>query len=399
MVMADREGVRTANGPDTVLTVIGLADNMLNGLARVPFNHPFKGPGGILDNIGQAVTRASIRSFLGYSVSLPIEDFRSMEKILDTLCGFVLPPVVGFFGGVEIESDVVGGQEGIWCREKKEVAARAGADEDRAHDKTVLYLHGGGYFGTTPNMYTMFAAALVRLTGCQVFIPDYRMAPEFPFPAALHDAADAYQGLLDRGIPEDKLIIAGDSGGGGLATSLVVYLQQQGLSKPAALVLFSPEVDLDLAHDSVMDNASKDVLPWNIPVTFYLRGVQPNDGRVSVVYTKPGPEWFPPTFVCWGEEEMFRDGIREFAEELREGGVRLRAMEEPGMFHVFPILMPWAEAAKRVFREIAELAKTDVPTSASERVSQLETQRRQQEGTALDDDAPAPTTTPSSAGA
>ncbi|GAA3948768.1 alpha/beta hydrolase [Gordonia caeni] len=355
MVMADREGVRTASRPVTALAMVGLAETMLNGLARVPFHNPLRGPAGFLDNLGQAVTRQTIRSFLGYSVSLPIEEFRSVEKILDNLCGAVLPPVVGLMGGVEIEADVVGGQEGLWCREKPEKVASD--KEPKAHNATILYLHGGGYFGTTPNMYTMFAAALVRLSGCQIFIPDYRMSPEFPFPAALHDAADAYQGLLDRGISEENLIVAGDSGGGGLATSLVVYLQEQRIPKPAGLALFSPEVDLDLDQDSVMDNARLDVLPWNIPVTSYLRGIQPNDGRVSVVYSKPDPEWFPPTFVCWGDEEMFRDGIREFAARLDEGGVRLRAMEEPGMFHVFPILMPWAESSKRVFRAIAELAK------------------------------------------
>ncbi|WP_050792827.1 alpha/beta hydrolase [Gordonia neofelifaecis] len=357
MVMADREGVKTASGPNTALTVVGLVDNMLNGLARVPFSQPFKGPGGILDNIGQSVTRATVRSFLGYSVSLPIEDFRSMEKILDTICGAVLPPVVGYFGGVEIEDDVVGGQEGVWCREKAGV--RDPEFEHEALDKTILYLHGGGYFGTTPNMYLMFAAALVRLTGCQVFIPDYRMAPEFPFPAALHDAADAYRGLMEMGIPADDIIVAGDSGGGGLTTSLLVYLHEQEMPKPRAAVLFSPEIDLDLSQDSIVDNASNDVLPWNIPVTFYLRGVQPNDEHVSAVYSHPDPAWFPPTFVCWGGEEMFRDGIREFADRLREGGVNLRAMEEPGMFHVFPILMPWAESAKRVFTSIRELAKAN----------------------------------------
>ncbi|GAA4743461.1 alpha/beta hydrolase [Gordonia alkaliphila] len=357
MVMADREGVKTASKPIAALTVIGMADTMLNGLARVPFQKPLSGPGGVLDNIGQAVTRQTIRSFLGYSVSLPIEEFRSMEKILDNICKTILPPIVGAAGGVEIEAGVVGGQEGFWCREKPAVAAHD--DPPKAHDKTILYLHGGGYFGTTPSMYTAFAAALVRLSGCQIFIPDYRMSPEFPFPAALHDAADAYRGLLEMGIGADDIIVAGDSGGGGLSTSLIVYLQEQGLQKPAGLALFSPEVDLDLNQESVMENSQSDVLPWNIPVTAYLRGIQPNDGRVSVVYTQPKPEWFPPTFVAWGDKEMFRDGIREFCDKLRDGGVRLRAMEQPGMFHVFPILMPWAEASKDVFRAIAELAESE----------------------------------------
>ncbi|MFT4085885.1 MAG: alpha/beta hydrolase [Gordonia sp. (in: high G+C Gram-positive bacteria)] len=371
MVMADREGVNTASGPVTAIAMVGLADSMLNGLARIPFQKPFSGPGGVLDNIGQAVTRQSIRSFLGYSVSLPIEEFRSMEKILDSICGTVLPPIVSRAGGVDIEAGEVGGQEGLWCREKPEVAA-ADRDRDRkAHNKTILYLHGGGYFGTTPNMYSMFAAALVRLSGCEVFIPDYRMSPEFPFPAGVHDAADAYKGLIARGIHPDDIIVAGDSGGGGLATSLMVHLQEQGLPKPSALALFSPEVDLDLDDDSVFDNAPDDVLPWNIPVTSYLRGIQPNDGRVSVVYSRPDPKWFPPTFVCWGDKEMFRDGIRKFVGELREGGVRLLAMEEPGMFHVFPIVMPWAEPSKRVMRAIADIANVEAERQAQSRADGL----------------------------
>ena len=336
--------------------MVGLVDNMINGLARIPFQKPLSGPGGILDNIGQAVTRQTVRSFLGYSVSLPIEEFRSMEKILDQICGAVLTPVVSTFGGVEIEADVVGGQEGIWCRAKPEVAATDEGTIQKNHGRTILYLHGGGYFGTTPNMYTMFGAALVRLTGCELFIPDYRMSPEFPFPAGMLDAADAYQGLLDRGIDAEQLIVAGDSGGGGLATSLMVHLHQENIPRPRALALFSPEVDLDFSQESVMANARYDVLPWNIPVTSYLRGIQPNDSRVSAVFSAPQPEWFPPTFVCWGEEEMFRDSIEEFAANLRDGGVAVMAMEEPGMFHVFPILMPWSEAAKRVFRQLELLA-------------------------------------------
>lgn len=355
MVMADREGVKTASKPLTALAVLGLAETMINGLARIPFQKPLSGPGGVLDNIGQAVTRQCVRSFLGYAISLPIDEFRSMEKVLDTLSGVVLPPVVTGLGGVIIEADTVGGQPGVWCREKPSVAAHDDPPTDQP--KTILYLHGGGYFGTTPNMYTMFAAALVRLSHCQIFIPDYRMSPEFPFPAGMLDAADVYRSLIhDEGIPHEDIIIAGDSGGGGLATSLIVHLHEQSLPKPAGLALFSPEVNLAFNQDSVMDNMATDVLPWNIPVTAYLRGVEPDDERVSIVYAHPDPDWFPPTFVCWGADEMFRDAVALFADELRAGGVPVMAMEEPGMFHVFPILMPWSEAAKRVFRAIADLA-------------------------------------------
>ncbi|MFT3662543.1 MAG: alpha/beta hydrolase [Gordonia sp. (in: high G+C Gram-positive bacteria)] len=360
MVMADRDGVEVATGPIKFLAVTGLVGTMVNGLARVPFARPWQGPAGILDNIGRSVTRQAVRSFLGYLLSLPIEEYRAMEKVLDQVCSAVLPPVVGGVGRVEIEKDRVGGVDGVWVRSKDDVQVDRRGDPIAIRG-TILYLHGGGYVATTPMMYTMFAAALVRLSGCRIFIPDYRMAPEFPYPAGMHDAAAVYRAFLDSGIPAEHLILAGDSGGGGLATSLVIHLREQGLPRPAAMALFSPEVDLDLSDDSVVENARSDVLPWSIPVAPYLKGaLQPGDDRVSTRYAHPDPEWFPPTFLCWGGEEMFRDSCRAFAERLRGAGLLLKAMEEEGMFHVFPLLLPASEASKRVFRALAELAAENV---------------------------------------
>ena len=355
--MADRPEVQTASVPETVLSVVGLADAMVNGLARVPFQRPWSGPGGLLDNVGQTVTRQAVRSLMGYSIGLPIKEFRSLEKILDDICQIVMPPFVGRTEGVEIVADTVGGIDGVWCRAK----ASSDAYVDQPADKqqigaTILYLHGGGFIGTSPIMYSAFAAALVRITGYEVFIADYRMAPEFPFPSAVYDAADAYRGLLDRGVDPAHLVVAGDSGGGGLAASLLSYLKEHDLPAPAAAALFSPEIDMNLSHPSIFDNADLDILPWNVPVAPYLQGVAPDDKRVSAVHAEPDPDWWPPTFLCWGGDEMFRDGIREFAGNLEAAGITLHAMEERGMFHVFPILMPWAESSKRVFRALEALA-------------------------------------------
>lgn len=358
MVMADRPDVKTASTPVTALAVLGLAESMLNGLAKVPFRRPWEGPGGLLDNLGQSVTRQAIRSFMGYSMGLPIEEFRSMEKVLDDLCRVVMPPFVEYVDSVELTRDTIGGVEGIWCR------AQASSDSyvDDSGDKqeigaTILYLHGGGYIGTSPIMYSAFASSLVRITGAELFIVDYRMAPEFPFPAGVEDAADVYQGLLARGVEAEHLVVAGDSGGGGLATSLITHLHRHDLPAPAALALFSPEVDLLFEHPSIIENAQLDILPWNLPSAPYLQGVSPNDERVSALYASADPAWFPPTFVCWGGDEMFRDGIREFVANLEAAGVPVHAMEERGMFHVFPILMPWAESSRRVFRSLYELSR------------------------------------------
>ena len=364
MVMAQRPEVRTASAPVTAVTLAGLGENLVNALARVPFRRPWEGPSDPLQNLGANLTRQVIRSFMGYSTGLPIEEFRSMERALDELCKVVLPPWVALRDRVHLDTGTIAGVPGIWARS-------AGAEPNG----TILYLHGGGYIGTSPTMYAAFVGALAAGTGCEIFVADYRLAPEFPYPAGLEDALAVYEGLLREGVDPSAMIVAGDSGGGGLATSLIAELAQRGRGAPSALVLFSPEVDLDLNQPSVTANADRDILPWNIPVTSYLHGVEPDDARVSAVFADP--EWYPPTFLAYGTDEMFRDGIDTFAEHLRNAGVAVEAHEEQGMFHVFPIVMPWTHAAKRVFVRIDEFVTRHVhpadPSVAGDAVERTDT--------------------------
>jgi acetyl esterase/lipase len=219
----------------------------------------------------------------------------------------------------------------------------------------ILYLHGGGFIGTSPSMYAAFTGWIAHETGCRVFVPDYRLAPEFPFPASLLDAVSVYEALLAAGVPAERLFVAGDSAGGNLATDLLVDAPGRHLPRPAGLILFSPEVSLALDEPSFSENADRDILPWNIPVRPYLHGLEPRDGRVSVA--DADLRRFPPTFVAFGGDEMFRDPIRRFVERLERSGVDTMAIEEPGMFHVYPILMPWADASRRVYRAVGAFVR------------------------------------------
>ena len=153
-----------------------------------------------------------------------------------------------------MESGEVGGVPGMWYRRK-----------GRESLGTVLYLHGGGYIGTAPLMYAAFTGYLARDTGCDVFVADYRLAPEFPFPAGLIDAIAVYEALLESGVDPTRLFVAGDSGGGGLATSLLLDARAHHLPRPAGVLLFSPEVDLALDEPSVTENAEHDILPVEHP--------------------------------------------------------------------------------------------------------------------------------------
>jgi acetyl esterase/lipase len=120
-----------------------------------------------------------------------------------------------------------------------------------------------------------------------------------------------------------------------------------GAERPGAVLLSSPEVSLTLSEESVTENAPLDVLPWNIPVNSYLHGIDPLDARVDVLLDDLS-RW-PPTFLVYGGDEMFRDAIRTLSSKLEGAGVFREALEVEGMFHVFPFLLPWARESRDVY--------------------------------------------------
>jgi monoterpene epsilon-lactone hydrolase len=201
-------------------------------------------------------------------------------------------------------------------------------------------------------MYSLFMAHLARVTGCAVFVADYRLAPEFPFPAAVDDVISVIEHLMSGGLARERMFIAGDSGGGGLLGTVLYRMRRGQLGRPAGVLLFSPEVSLTLSEDSVTDNAPLDVLPWNIPVTAYLHGVDPDDERVDVLLDDIG-SW-PPTFVIYGADEMFRDAIRALVKKLQAADVPHVALEVEGMFHVFSFLLPWTKESRDVYRQAGD---------------------------------------------
>jgi epsilon-lactone hydrolase len=339
MAMGNRPDVKTAPAPIVALDVSLLAAHFATALARVPFRRPFSGESSLLSNLGITVTREVIRAFMGYASSLRIPEFRSLELVLDDICRGIMPPIVRSL-------DVVG-----WPAEFGGVPGILYVRRQQRPEGFVLYLHGGGYIGTSPNMYAFFTAQVCRQTGCAVFVADYRLAPEFPYPAGAEDASAVYAEVIDRGIPCERIFLAGDSGGGGLANTVLLEDPERIKPiRPAGLLLFSPEVDLRLDEDSVTENADHDILPWNIPTSAYLHGADVTSGAVAPL--NADLSGFPPTCVSWGGDEMFRDPIRRYVERLRAAGVPTDGQEYDGMFHVFEILMPWAVDSHDVFAQV-----------------------------------------------
>jgi acetyl esterase/lipase len=276
---------------------------------------------------------------MGYCSALPIPEFRSIELVLDDVCQVIMPPFVRALD-VTSHPTEIGGVPGILY------LPRHGQPTG-----VIEYLHGGGFIGTSPQMYAFFTARVCKETGCAVFVADYRLAPEFPYPAGDEDAAAVYDALHALGVPEHRLFLAGDSGGGGLANQIMLACPEHLLKpNPAGLILFSPEVDLRLDEPSVTENAPLDILPWNIPTASYLHGEDAASASISPLTANLDD--FPPVFVSWGGDEMFRDPIRRYVSRLQAAGVSTHAHEFEHMFHVFQILMPWAEKSRESFAHL-----------------------------------------------
>lgn len=342
MVMAERDGVRTASAPVTMIDAVALGGQVVAALARVPFRRPFAGTAGLRANLTTNVTREVLRTFMGNVGGLPIEELRSFEQLADQMCGVVLPPVMRALG-VDERQTQLGGVPGLMY-----------VPRDRPPDGVIVHLHGGGFVGTSPRMYGAFMARLCRLTRCAVFVVDYRLPPEFPYGAALDDAADVLEALHRKGVPARSLFVSGDSRGGGLANSLLLAATGRELHcHPAGLLLFSPEVEL-LLEDPAPDDSPHDIVPWKVPAPAHARR---DPGAAYFDQAQADLSGFPPTFVSWGGDETFRDAIRLFVKRLRATGVVHRAYESDDLFHVFPVVMPFADESRRVQREAGRFVR------------------------------------------
>lgn len=202
-------------------------------------------------------------------------------------------------------------------------------------DRTVLYLHGGAYCMGTPAGSRVITGNLAVRCVVRVFAAAYRLAPEHRFPAAVDDAVAAYRGLLDEGAAPRTTVIAGDSAGGGLAVAVVLRLRELDLPQPAALVLFSPWADLDLA--ALGPRPSGEILitkAWlQACADHYLAGHRADDPLASPVGADLRS--LPPTLIQVGGDELLLTDARRLHAALVAAGVESVLQEYPRRWHVF----------------------------------------------------------------
>lgn len=228
-------------------------------------------------------------------------------------------------------------------------------------DPVLLFLHGGGYVMCSPDTHRLLMARVARVTGARVLSLDYRLAPEFPFPAALDDAMACYRWLLAQGHKPSDILLAGDSAGGGLALATLKRLRDEGEPLPAGAILLSPWVDLAAGDSSLEENAGVDYLGTLVPhmnelAHHYLNGAHARDPLASPLYGDLSG--LPPLLIHAGGAEVFRGQVERLARRAREAGVQVEFTVYPGMVHVFQSFGGVFPLARQALREVGAFARS-----------------------------------------
>lgn len=230
--------------------------------------------------------------------------------------------------------------------------------ENANRDKIILQLHGGGYVGAMRNAYRMFAGLYNEVShGMSVLTPDYRVAPEHPYPAALEDAVCAYEWLLAQGWFSEQIIVAGDSAGGGLAMALCHYLINHGRQLPCGIIAMSPWTDLTASGESYDTNYERDPLFGKTRDSLiynrdYVGDHDPMDEYISPMFGDF--RGFPPMLIQVGSYEMLLSDSVDVAAKARGQGVKVRLSIYDGMFHIFQMAAKMLPESRKAWVEIGK---------------------------------------------
>jgi acetyl esterase/lipase len=229
--------------------------------------------------------------------------------------------------GVDVTAVDAGGVPSVWF-------AEAGSDSERA----VLYFHGGGYTAGSTTSHGSLCRRLAVATGVRVLGVDYRLAPEHPYPAAVDDALAVYRWVLGEGLDPERVVVAGDSAGGGLAAALVLAAREAGEPVPSGAVLISAWTDLTLAGASVDLRAAEDPVCSRENLA---RNAAAYTGGEDLACPLVSPLFgdlagFPPLLLFVGTAEVLLDDSLRFAAAADAAGVDVALVVEDDLVHVWP---------------------------------------------------------------
>ncbi|HNP64514.1 MAG TPA: alpha/beta hydrolase [Woeseiaceae bacterium] len=251
--------------------------------------------------------------------------------------------------GVTVDRDEINALHAEWLTPKT-----------RSDGKLLLYLHGGGYIVGGCDMHRHMVSHIARAGQIQALVPEYRLAPEHRFPAAVDDAVGVFHSVLKMGINAHDIVIAGDSAGGGLAVATLLALRDAGEAMPGAAVLLSPFLDATGSGDSMRTRA--DVDPWfnanDLPViaAHYCEPHQKRFPLVSPVFADV--EGLPPMLIQVGDHEILLSDSKRFADLLVAAGIDVDLTVWPEMYHVFQMFVGKIPEARQAIDRIGDYIRS-----------------------------------------
>ncbi len=230
---------------------------------------------------------------------------------------------------------------------------------DHAADPVVLYFHGGGYVAGSARTGTHLAAELARRAGGRALSVDYRLAPEHPYPAAVEDGLAAYAGLLESGASPARVLVAGDSAGGGLAVATLLAARERGLPQPAAVAVFSPWADISRSGTSMRTKDGADPLFSYDAMGWYAGRYMPNgdwsDPLASPVFATLAD--LPPLLIQVGSHEVLLDDAVRLAANAGRDDVDVTLQVAPEGTHVFQLYFGALDEADEAIDEATRFFK------------------------------------------
>jgi len=220
--------------------------------------------------------------------------------------------------------------------------------------QAILYLHGGAYRAGSWRTHAALTSHLAKHSDAAVYVPNYRLAPEHPFPAALNDAMDCYEHLLQQGYHGKHITVMGDSAGGGLTLSLLLALRENGIALPAAYVLLSPWADLTHPHREYSDDA---MLTWaglDAHADSYAGTEARNHPHISPALG--ALEGLPPGLIIVGTREILLTDAKLLQQRLHNANSPAHLQVFEGMWHVFPLHAGLLQEADEAITMMVEFA-------------------------------------------
>ncbi|HKX28454.1 MAG TPA: alpha/beta hydrolase [Blastocatellia bacterium] len=266
----------------------------------------------------------------------------------------VLRPAVA--NGVQVRPVEEGQVKGEWV----EAAERP--------QLTIYYLHGGGYMACSPATHRQFCAAISRRADARVFSLDYRLAPEHRFPAAVEDAVQGYRWLLAQGEDPARIVIGGDSAGGGLTMATLLSLRDQGLPLPRAAFCFSPWTDLTASGQSLVTNNLRDSMFYGDSIrrapVIYLGSAPATDPLASPIFGDLTN--LPPLMIFASKAEVLLDDSVRLAERARQCGVEVDLRLWDDLPHAWPVMIGFKlPEARAAIMELADFIRQRISAQSA----------------------------------